>query len=255
MNGPRQSPPVLAFETIDSTNAEAHRRAAAGERGPIWITAGRQEVGRGRSGRAWSSPLGNFSASFLFMPEGAVPSAYHQVSFISGVAVVDALRACGVDRTSLQLKWPNDLMIGDAKLGGILVESSRYSGDYLIIIGIGLNLAVAPHVPDRKVTSLAAHGTCLAPDALLHELASTLSHWLAVWEGGRNFAAVREAWLDRAHPLGQALTVNALDQIYTGTFAGLGPNGSLSLRTSDGTNVSLDHGDVSLVQQADRRPT
>ena len=85
MNGPRQSPPVLAFETIDSTNAEAHRRAAAGERGPIWITAGRQEAGRGRSGRAWSSPPGNFSASFLFMPEGAVPSAYHQVSFISGV--------------------------------------------------------------------------------------------------------------------------------------------------------------------------
>jgi BirA family biotin operon repressor/biotin-[acetyl-CoA-carboxylase] ligase len=146
-------------------------------------------------------------------------------------------------------------MIGDAKLGGILVESSRYSGDDLIIIGIGLNLAVAPDVPERKVTSLAAHGTCLAPGALLPELASTLRHWLAVWKGGLNFAQIREAWLDRAHPLGQALTVNALDQIYTGTFAGLGPDGSLSLRTSDGENVSLDHGDVSLVQQAESRQT
>ena len=253
MNGPRQSTPVLTFETIDSTNAEAHRRAAAGERGPIWITAGRQETGRGRSGRAWSSPPGNFSASFLFMPEGAAPSAYHQVSFISGVAVVDALRACGVVLKPLQLKWPNDLMIGDAKLGGILVESSRYSGDDLIIIGIGLNLAVAPDVPDRKVTSLAAHGTCLPPDALLHELAPTLSNWLRVWKGGQDFAAIREAWLGRAHPPGQALTVNAQNQIYTGTFAGLGADGSLNLRTSDGTIVSLDHGDVSLVQQADIR--
>ena len=135
-------------------------------------------------------------------------------------------------------------------------QGGHNAGHTLVIGGEKTVLHLIPSGILREgVSCLIGNGVVLSPDALLHELASTLSHWLAVWEGGRNFAAVREAWLDRAHPLGQALTVNALDQSYTGTFAGLGPNGSLSLRTSDGTNVSLDHGDVSPVQQADRRQT
>ena len=249
MNGAPQPPAILAFETIDSTNAEAHRRAAAGERGPIWISARRQEAGRGRSGRAWSSPSGNFSASFMFMSGGVAPSRYHQVSFVAGVAVFDALAACGAARMGLQLKWPNDLMIGDAKLGGILVECSRYLGEDMIIVGIGINLTVAPDVPDRLVTNLAAHGTPISPDELLRELAAVMAHWLATWASGSGFNTIRTAWLERAHPPGRALTVKAQDKIYTGVFAGLGTNGSLSLRTADGAIVSVDHGDVSMVEQ------
>lgn len=242
------TPRIVAFDSIDSTNAEAHRRAAAGERGPLWIIAARQEAGRGRSGRAWSSPVGNFSATLLMTPEGASPAKYHQLAFVSGLAAWEALTACGANKQVLQLKWPNDLMIDDAKLGGILVESTRFAGDDVIMIGIGINLAVAPEVQDRKVTHLAGHGALIAPETLLAELAPAMTRWLAVWDGGRGFETVRSTWGPRAHPQGQPLSVKGHGREYRGTFEGLGPDGRLEMTTEDGERVSLDHGDVALLQ-------
>lgn len=248
MSDPSQPPRIVTFETIDSTNAEAHRRATAGERGPLWLSAARQEAGRGRSGRAWSSPEGNFSATLLLTPLGAAPKNYYQLSFVSGLAAWDALTACGANSKALQLKWPNDLMIGTAKLGGILVESSRFGGDDVVMIGIGINLAVAPEIDGREVTHLATHGPKVAPDMLLQHLAPEMAKWLAAWDAGRGFDAVRTAWADRAHPPGQALSVKGHDRHYRGTFQGLGPDGHLEMMTDDGSHISLDHGDVALVQ-------
>lgn len=240
---------IATFETIDSTNAEAHRRATAGERGPLWIMAGRQEAGRGRSGRTWASPPGNFSATLLMTPEGAAPAHYHQLSFVSGLAAWDALAACGADQQRLQLKWPNDLMIDGAKLGGILVESSRFAGNDVIMIGIGINLVVAPEIEDRSVTHLAADGPVVVPETLLHALSPGMTRWLATWDGGRGFEAIRSAWQARAHPPGQALSVKGHAREYRGTFEGLGPDGRLEMIGEDGARLSLDHGDVALLQR------
>lgn len=242
---------IVEFEVIDSTNSEAHRRAAAGERGPLWIRADRQQAGRGRSGRPWSSPAGNFSATYLFSPAAVEPGHYHHLSFIAGVAAWDALGETCAGKRALQLKWPNDLMVGDAKLGGILVESSRYDGDDVILVGIGINLAARPEVADRTVTHLAAHGVEVAPRDLLHHIAGALSRWLAVWSGGRGFPAVREAWMARAHAVGSRLTVKGRETTFSGTYEGLGPDGSLELCSETGERLSVTHGDVSLVRTVD----
>jgi BirA family biotin operon repressor/biotin-[acetyl-CoA-carboxylase] ligase len=145
-------------------------------------------------------------------------------------------------------------MIGDAKLGGILVESSRFQGDDVVIIGIGINLAVPPEIDGRKVTHLAGHGPALAPDTLLNALAPAMTHWLSVWERGHGFEAIRAAWLARAHPKGQLLSVKGHDREYHGTFEGLGPDGRLELTTADGACVVLDHGDVALGQHRADHP-
>jgi len=236
---------IVEFETIDSTNTEAHRRAASGERGPLWIRADRQEAGRGRSGRAWSSPAGNLSSTYLFMPESP-RAVFHQLSFVAGVAAFDAVASYLEDQAPLQLKWPNDVLIGEAKIGGILVESSKYGEDTVVMIGIGINIAVTPPIAGRAVTRLDQHGMAPRPQDLLITLADRLRHWLAIWQDGRGFPEVREAWSRRAHAIGRRLTVNTNKQPLEGTFEGMAENGALRLKLSSGETVCVEHGDVSL---------
>lgn len=243
---PPASTRIIEFDTIDSTNTEAHRRAAQGERGPLWIRSDAQEAGRGRSGRPWSSPPGNLSTSYMFAP--TCPRAvFHHLSFVAAVAAHHAIAPYVVGSAPLQLKWPNDLLIGPAKLGGILVESSKYGADIVVMIGIGVNISVAPEVEGRDVTTLDAHGPAApTPSELVARLAEAMTTWLATWDNGRDFNSIINVWMERAHPIGQSLTVNTNDRQRTGTFAGLADNGALLLTTHTGETVRVEHGDVSL---------
>lgn len=237
---------VIEFDAIDSTNAEAQRRAVQGERGPLWLRADQQIVGRGRSGRAWSSPSGNLSASFLFAP-ACQPDKLHQLSLLAGVAAHDTIVAA-LSATSatapVVLKWPNDVMIDGAKVGGILVESSTIAGDTVAVIGCGVNIAVAPDVSDRAVTALAAHGMRETPAQFLARLDVNMLDWLHRWSAGAGFAAVRTAWLQRSYPLGEHISVNANAGLVQGSFAGLDEDGALLVQDSTRSVRRFHFGDV-----------
>lgn len=169
---------LLHLASTDSTNAEAMRSALAGERGPLWVLADSQTTGRGRSGRAWVSSPGNLFASLLIETVGPVARA-GQLSLVAGVAAIDAIRDMGsmggppggplggplAPGAGLRLKWPNDVLLGLAKAGGILVESSTRGAQEgrVAVIGIGLNLASAPPGLEPGATYLAAHGLTLSP--------------------------------------------------------------------------------------------
>lgn len=236
--------PVLQLEEVDSTNAEALRRAAAGERGPLWIAAARQTAGRGRSGRTWAQADGNLAASFLFVPDGQI-GHLHQLSLLAGVAVHDAITAAGGAVAGLRLKWPNDILIDRAKTGGILVETTNWDGATVAVIGIGLNIATAPAVDGRAVARLGDHAAELTSDAMLPALDVAMRRWLADWQGGQNFASVREAWLARCDAAGETLTVNAGAERVDGRFDGIDGSGALLLRLADGRLRRLTYGDVS----------
>ncbi len=120
------------LEKVDSTNAEGMRRVLAGARGPLWIRADRQTSGRGRSGRTWSSGPGNLYASYL-TALSCPPAMAGQLSLVSGVAVVDALRRAGAV-PGLRLKWPNDILIGTAKIGGISTTTRTRSGNWVAFL-------------------------------------------------------------------------------------------------------------------------
>lgn len=238
---------VERLTVVDSTNAEALRRAQAGERGPLWIVADVQTAGRGRSGRSWASEAGNLHASLLFSLALPQPMAY-QLALVAGVAVFDALEsALHPAPAGLRLKWPNDILIEDAKTGGILIESSMAGGLLVAVIGIGLNVATAPLLPDRPTTYLAAHGRAPEPRLLLESIADQMGIWRAAWDQGRGFAAVREAWLNRALPIGERLSINTGSDRVLGTFAGLDPEGALLLE-SGGRVRRFTFGDVSLAR-------
>lgn len=240
---------IVERAEVGTTQAVAADLAALGERGPVWIRADVQTQGRGRSGRHWQTPSGNFSATLLVAPECPL-EVLPQLSLVAGIAVADVLNsflaeAGGPDRALL--KWPNDLLIGDAKICGILVETSLVGRGAVAFIGIGINLAALPEVAGRAVTRLNDHiATTKLPNEVLGRLAPSAHQWLGIWDGGRGFAAIRTAWLDRATPVGTQISINAGAGPVHGTFAGLDTDGTMLLEVQVGVRQRFAWGDVSL---------
>ncbi len=219
-------------------------RARDGDAGHLWISADVQTSGRGRHNRPWTSPVGNLYASLLLIdPSPAVRAP--QLGFVTGVALVDALRRFAPD-TGFALKWPNDILLGQAKLAGILLEGSTLpDGRFACVIGCGVNCASHPQDLAYAASDLRAQGLDVTPSALLQALASTLAHWLYVWAAGKNFAAIRAAWLERAAGLGGPIRVNLPGSVREGRFIDLDADGRLILEGADG-HVTIDAGDVFL---------
>ena len=237
----------IHLASCDSTNAEALRLASHGEHGPVWVLADRQTSGRGRSGRSWSSAPGNFFASFLTVMPGNPARAY-QISLVTGVAVAETIRALlprapGLD---LRLKWPNDILSGRAKLGGILVESTQVSGGLAVVIGIGLNLVSHPQDEAMSAAHLAEFGGALDVQAVLTELDHQIGRWLATWANGQGFAEIRQAWLRLSGPPGERLRVNSGTGPVEGTYQGLDQDGALILTDDAGNQRIFSYGDVTL---------
>ncbi|MBO0764091.1 MAG: biotin--[acetyl-CoA-carboxylase] ligase [Hyphomicrobiaceae bacterium] len=255
MGGEREAPvaqsiPILVLDQVGSTNREAFALAEAGEAGPLWIIARRQTAGRGRSDRPWVSMPGNLHASLLTRlpdPPGALP----QLSLVAGVATIDAIRqAAGGGPAGLRLKWPNDVLIGQAKCAGILIESIASRNTATVVIGIGIDLAWHPADLGRAATDLAAHGCRVPPEAVLASLSEAMHSRLAAWDGGRGFAALRQAWLERAGPVGEMIAVNTGRKRMEGTFAGLDAEGALVICDAHGQRRTVTFGDVTLVAAA-----
>ena len=177
--------PVLRFESLDSTNEEALRRVAARERTPFWIVADEQMRGRGRSGRQWHSPVGNLYAT-LVIETGVAAAIATQLSLVAGLSVHEAVaRHLPSDQhPRLRLKWPNDVMLGAAKLAGILLESvaSPTGRGLAVILGMGVNVSHAPPETERAVASLGLDAS--AVPQVFASLAASLSEWLGRWDEG-----------------------------------------------------------------------
>ncbi|HWK35303.1 biotin--[acetyl-CoA-carboxylase] ligase [Sphingomonas sp.] len=228
-----------------STNADMLLAAGAGAAEGDWLRAERQTAGRGRQGRPWVSERGNFYGSTLVRPRRTDPPA-PTLALAAAVAVEEAvstyLRAAGAT-VRLALKWPNDLLLDDAKLVGILLERS---GD-AVVIGCGVNLAHHPGLTDRPTTSLADHGVSVDPAIFAETLAESFARWLARWRG-EGLGPVRARWLERAHPIGTALSVRQPDgSAIDGLFDGLDHGGALILRLADGGRHVMHAGDVFLL--------
>lgn len=202
-----------------------------------WLVALHQEAGRGRQGRSWFSVEGNFYGSTLVKLGPEDPPA-QSLSLTAGLALIEAIDIA-VPAQPLQLKWPNDVMLIDKKLAGILLERSGER----IAVGFGVNLAAAPELPDRQGASL---GGQIAPQAFAPLLAGSFARLLGLWRRSEPELLAR-AWLARAHPVGARLGVHAAaDEVMTGTFEGIESDGALRLRRDDGQVEIVRAGDISL---------
>jgi BirA family biotin operon repressor/biotin-[acetyl-CoA-carboxylase] ligase len=219
----------IAYEALGSTNAEALTLARAGEHGPLWITATTQRAGRGRRGSQWVSPPGNLYATLLLIEPSPPPQA-PQLSFVAALAVHDAVAACAPQLGPLlKVKWPNDLLVGQAKIAGILIEGENVP-DFAVAIGIGVNCSTHPNDTSYPAIDLAATGALVAPDALFPALSTAMEERLAQWNRGQGFAAIRGDWLKRAAGLGETLQVRLRERELSGRFEGLDETGRLLLK-------------------------
>lgn len=238
---------IFRYTEVASTNAEAMRLALDGEPVPFWLTTELQTAGKGRSGRSWSGSAGNLFASYVLRTV-APPALAHQLSLVAGVAVYDAVRALSVSREAgLRLKWPNDLLVGRSKVGGILVESTMAPDKQLtVVIGVGLNLVSHPDIEGRETADLAGHGATAAPGEALMRLDDTLTYALQLWQDGSGFDTIRSLWLDRAGPEGEAITIQGTGQPVTGRYTGLDEDGALLIEMEGGERRRCTYGDVTL---------
>lgn len=203
-----------------------------------WLVALHQNAGRGRQGRDWVSSDGNFFGSTLVHVRRGDPPA-QSLSLAAGVALIRAVEAAA-PATGLILKWPNDLMMGAAKLAGVLLERS---GDRLVA-GFGVNLAKAPAI-DGRATAALSSVALVSPESFAPLLAASFSRALAMWR--EDYQRLATGWMESAHPLGTVLTVHSgPGQRINGTFAGLEGDGALRLELETGVTEIVRAGDVEL---------
>jgi BirA family transcriptional regulator, biotin operon repressor / biotin---[acetyl-CoA-carboxylase] ligase len=223
---------LAAFDQIGSTNAEALSRAREGERGPIWFVTPEQTAGRGRRQRAWIAPRGNLASSILEVMDVAP-------------AVAATLRLGGADALKFSLKWPNDVLAGDKKLAGILLEAENIAnGGLAVVVGIGTNVVAAPEGTPTPATSLAALGVHIGAEELFTALSEAWVEFRGIWDNGRGFPEIRTLWLERAARLGENVAIRTGNAILEGTFDTIDETGCMIIRLPDGKRVPVTAGEV-----------
>ncbi len=221
---------------VDSTLNEAARRFGD-LRGPTWILALHQTAARGRRGREWRHPAGNFAAT-LVLPGPIAPATAALRSFVASLALHDAFAAVTGRAGSFALKWPNDVLLNGGKVAGILLETIGPRGDALSI-GIGVNLAQAPGAAQveagalRPVSLLSETGASVTPEEFLDLLAPAFARHEAQF-ATYGFAPIRTAWMDRAARRGEVITARLPGEEVTGRFDTVDEQGQLVLSTPQG---------------------
>lgn len=247
-----------AHESVGSTNALALDHARAGAAGKLWVVARRQESGRGRRGRAWATPSGNLAATLLLVTDRDLKTAA-TLGFVAGLALSAALDrvapgvsvsvapdgGSGLATNRFELKWPNDVLAGGAKLAGILLESTMVGTDRAAVaVGIGVNVATHPDGLPYPATSLAALGSKADAASLFLALSEAWSDVMTLWDGGRGLSEIRRRWLDRAAGLGGEVAVRLEGKVVRGVFDTIDEDCRFVIRNAAGERIAVAAGDV-----------
>ena len=235
------------FHTLDSTNSKAYQLALNGaEEGEV-VIAESQEKGRGRLGRHWfSPPFLNLYLSVILRPK--IPP--HQASLITLMAAVATADAIQKFSGLLPLiKWPNDILLRDRKVAGLLNEiHSEMDRIHFVILGIGVNLNMDRKMFPKEIRAVATSlkiemGQTISRKAFLQSLLQELEKWYTIFmkEGS---AFILKAWRDRAHIKGRRVKVTSFGETLVGMAIDVDSDGALILETTDGKRKRVVAGDI-----------
>ena len=237
--------PISLYESLDSTNAEALRGVSAGRVAPFAVVSEQQSAGRGRRGRKWVSPFAqNIYYSLVLRMDGGM----HQLeglSLVVGLAVMSVLRS--YDCLSVGLKWPNDLLVGNKKIAGILLELVGDPADVChVVIGIGINVNMkATNDVDQAWTSMRLEtGKEVNRNLVILTLSETLQMYLER-HAELGFSAVQAEWESNHLWAGREVSLIAGVNQVNGTVIGIDPQGALRLRV-EGQEKVFSGGELSL---------
>lgn len=236
-----------------STNDDAGAALRAGDPGRLWIVAARQESGRGRLGRSWTSPEGNLYATLALVDPCPMREA-PQLGYLAGLALLDAARALAPEPAAarLKLKWPNDLLLDGAKVSGILLDGVGLAGGRVgLVIGFGVNVAFAPQDVPYPVARLADVAPGATRERLFLALSDAVADRLGAFEAAdpkTRLARLREDWLREAAGLEGGARVRVGEGFKYGRVAGLDAQGRLLLETDAGVET-IDAGDLTILSR------
>lgn len=237
---------LIALESVGSTMTEARNLAEKGEdKAPdgtlIW--AREQTDGKGRRGNQWDSPKGNFYISLITRPE-VLPANAAELAFVTGCAIFDTVGEVCEPGFECRLKWPNDVLLNDCKIAGLLLETRASAGqnvDY-VIIGLGVNLLSHPQNTEFPATNFVNEGQIIPDTVFLEAFARHFMDWASRWVDD-GFEPVRQGWKWRAKGIGEEINVRLEGETLSGVFKDLAANGSLIL-DQNGTERIITAGDV-----------
>ncbi len=211
------------------------------------LAAEEQTTGRGRLDRTWATPARTgLAVSVLLRPDPVPPARWSWLPLLTGLAVVTALRR--VAEVPAQLKWPNDVLVGERKLAGILAE--RVAGDHgAVVIGLGLNVSLpAEELPVPTATSLAVEGAATTDRdpllrAVLRELGTRYANWRAAG-GDVDADGTRTAYVCACATLGRRVRVHLPGGgVLEGEAVDVDPEGRLVIDAAEGTRA-VGAGDI-----------
>lgn len=241
---------ILRYDTLESTNTEAARQARLGADEGLCIVADEQTAGRGRYGRTWVSEKGSgLYFSIVLRPE-IEPRFLPLITLMTGVAVYDALRELGLKP---DIKWVNDVLVGDKKICGILAETIDTPSGLAVIVGIGINLTSA-NFPDEiaeTATSIKAEtGRVVSPAELAEHLTGYLIYFYGMLSSDIGPGEIIDEWRRRStYFTGKAVRVTLGEGNITGRTDGLEENGALRVRLDDGSVRIIQAGDVERLRE------
>ena len=236
------------YPVLDSTNAYLLARAREDWPGGAVCLTELQEAGRGRQGRSWQSPFAAGLAGSLLWRFHGSPAALSGLSLATGIAVARALREMGV--VEVGLKWPNDVLWRERKLGGILLESGGVAGAFYVVAGVGLNVALPaatgtlidqPWVDLREILGAERVSRNRLAALLIGELIET---YIRFERGG--FADLTAEWADFDRVAGRRVSLKLPNTTVTGIARGVDATGALLLETADGRIQPYLGGEISL---------
>jgi BirA family biotin operon repressor/biotin-[acetyl-CoA-carboxylase] ligase len=246
-------PVILRFDSLPSTNTEAARQAALGAPEGLCIVAREQTKGRGRQSRVWISPAGaGLYFSLVLRPVGLQMQSWPLLTLMAALAVHDALQeGCGL---CADIKWPNDIVVNERKLCGILAETVETATGRAVILGIGINLKDDAFPPELKeiATSIASL-TASEPDAeaLLQSLVRAIERRYRILQSPGGSEETVRAWSERStYARGARVRVSLPTEIFDGWTRGLEPDGALRVETDKKELRIVRAGDITSLRQA-----
>lgn len=244
---------VEVVKACPSTNAELAARARAGEEAGVVLVADHQSAGRGRLDRVWVTPPGSALTFSALLDPGAVPvGRWPWLPLLVGIAVAEGVRR--VAEVECTLKWPNDVLVGDRKLAGILVERIERSAGAVAVVGVGLNVSqTEQELPVPTATSLALAGAVTTDrTVVLREVLRSLEALFVQWRADLGDArrGLVDSYVRRCGTLGRQVRVDLPDgRRLSGVATGIDTDGRLEVRTPEGPRI-LGAGDVVHVRAA-----
>lgn len=241
--------PLLFFPELASTNLTAAEHGAAGAPEGLAVVADHQAAGRGRMARTWFSPPNrNLYVTLLLRPP-LPPAAIPQLAIVTAIAIRRGLRELYPD-LPITIKWPNDLLLHDRKLCGILCEMTcegHKTGHAVIGFGVNVNVEDDEWPLELRQTAVSLRSATGRTVNRGRLLAAILNHFEPVyqeWLATRNLTMISSEWQQASALDGKTVTITQFEQTITGTAQGITPEGALVLQLTDGARKIIHAGDA-----------